>query len=139
LFSGTCGAQTFNQPLQSRHFAVGGVLFGAARRLTLASQRRGRNAKSKTQRAGLFRVRSPEDSMLSSTTIYFNKKNEEVARITFDENDVPGWCIKSKSEPGFRRKFAAQREASAVWLREFDPETGKLRAKSQRKELSNAY
>jgi len=53
--------------------------------------------------------------MLSSTTIYFNKKNEEVARITFDENDVPGWCIKSKTEPGFKRKFAAQREACAVW------------------------
>ena len=81
----------------------------------------------------------PEDSMLSSTTIYFNKKNEEVARITFDENDVPGWCIKSKGEPSFKRKFAAQREASAVWLREFDPETGKLRAKSPRKELANAY
>jgi hypothetical protein len=77
--------------------------------------------------------------MISSTTIYFNKKNEEVARITFDENDVPGWCIKSKAEPSFKRKFAAQREASAVWLREFDPETGRLRAKSQRKELANAY
>jgi hypothetical protein len=87
----------------------------------------------------LCRVLSPEDSMLSSTTIYFNKKNEEVARITFDEYDVPGWCIKSKSEPSFKRKFAAQREAYAVWLREFDPETGKLRAKSQRKELSSTY
>jgi hypothetical protein len=94
---------------------------------------------SRMQRAGLFSVLLPEDSMLSSTTIYFNKKNEEIARITFDENDVPGWCIKSKAEPGFKRKFAAQREASAVWLREFDPETGKLRAKSQRKELANAY
>jgi hypothetical protein len=91
------------------------------------------------ERAGLFRVLLPEDSMLSSTTIYFNQKNEEVARITFDENDVPGWCIKSKAEPGFKRKFAAQREAAAVWLREFDPETGKLRTKSQRKELANAY
>ena len=77
--------------------------------------------------------------MASLTTIYFNKNHEEVARVTFDDNDVPGWCIKSKAEPGFRRKFAVQREACAVWMREFDPETGKLRAKSQRKELSSAY
>jgi hypothetical protein len=80
-----------------------------------------------------------EDSMLSSTLIYFNKNNEEVARVTFDDNEVPGWCIKSKAEPGFKRKFAAQREACAVWLREFDPETGKLRSKSQKKEMANAY
>jgi hypothetical protein len=76
--------------------------------------------------------------MLSSTLIYFNKHQEEVARVTFDENDVPGWCIKSKAEPSFRRKFAAQREACAVWLREFDPETGRLRSKSQREEFANA-
>jgi hypothetical protein len=76
--------------------------------------------------------------MLSSTLIYFNKNQEEVARVTFDENDVPGWCIKSKAEPGFKRKFAAQREACAVWLREFDPETGKLRSTSQRKDLVSA-
>lgn len=76
--------------------------------------------------------------MLSPTLIYLNKNQEEVARVAFDENDVPGWCIKSKAEPSFRRKFAAQREACAVWLREFDPETGKLRSKSQQKELSTA-
>jgi hypothetical protein len=76
--------------------------------------------------------------MVSSTLIYFNKNQEEVASVTFDENDVPGWCIKSKAEPSFKRKFAAQREACAVWLQEFDPETGKLRAKSQRKELASA-
>jgi hypothetical protein len=81
----------------------------------------------------------PEVPMVSSTLIYFNKNQEEVARVTFDENDVPGWCIKSKAEPSFKRKFAAQREACAVWLREFDPETGRLRAaKSQRKELASA-
>jgi hypothetical protein len=72
--------------------------------------------------------------MTASTLIYLNKKQEEVARILFDENDVPGWCIKSKNEPTFKRKFAAQREACAVWLREFDPETGKLRPKSQRRD-----
>jgi hypothetical protein len=77
--------------------------------------------------------------MLSSTLIYFDKNNEEVARVTFDENDVPGWCIKSKAEPSFRRKFAVQREACAVWMREFDPETGRLRSKSQRKELASTY
>jgi hypothetical protein len=77
--------------------------------------------------------------MLSSTLIYFNKNQEEVARVTFDDNEVPGWCIKSKAEPSFKRKFAAQHEACAVWLREFDPETGKLRSKSQKKEMSHAY
>lgn len=77
--------------------------------------------------------------MLASTLVYFNKKQEEVARVTFDEYDVPGWCIKSKGEPSFKRKFAAQREACAVWMREFDPETGKLRARTQRKELAAAY
>ncbi|HLZ91598.1 MAG TPA: hypothetical protein VKQ28_07765 [Candidatus Acidoferrum sp.] len=73
--------------------------------------------------------------MIASTLVYLNKKQEEVARITFDDQDVPGWCIKSKAEPGFKRKFAAKGEACAVWLREFDPETGKLRPKSQRKEI----
>jgi len=76
--------------------------------------------------------------MPASTMIYFNKNQEEVARVTFDENDVPGWCIRSKAEPSFKRKFAAQREACAVWLREFDPETGRLRSRTQAKELSNA-
>lgn len=76
--------------------------------------------------------------MVSSTLIYMNKKQEEVARVTFDDSDVPGWCIKSKGEPGFRRKFAARQEACAVWLREFDPETGKLRPKSQRRELASS-
>ena len=77
--------------------------------------------------------------MFASTLVYFNKKQEEVARVIFDDHDVPGWCIKSKAEPSFKRKFAAQREACAVWMREFDPETGKLRRLSQRRELANAY
>jgi hypothetical protein len=72
--------------------------------------------------------------MFASTLIYLNKKQEEVARVTFDDNEVPGWCIKSKGEPGFKRKFAARQEACAVWLREFDPETGKLRPKSLRRD-----
>jgi hypothetical protein len=103
----------------------------------LPPQQRGRNADPRRTEA-ICSQNSPEDTMLSSTLIYFNKNQEEVARVTFDENDVPGWCIKSKAEPSFRRKFAAQREACAVWLREFDPETGKLRSKSERKELSTA-
>jgi hypothetical protein len=70
--------------------------------------------------------------MFASTLIYFNKNQEEVARVLFDENGVPGWCIKSKAEPGFTRKFAARQEACAVWLREFDPETGKLRTSSHK-------
>jgi hypothetical protein len=68
--------------------------------------------------------------MFDSTLIYRNKKQEEVARVIFDDHEIPGWCIKSKAEPSFKRKFAARGEACAVWLREFDPETGKLRAKS---------
>jgi hypothetical protein len=70
--------------------------------------------------------------------IYFNKNQEEVARVLFDENGVPGWCIKSKAEPGFTRKFAARQEACVVWLREFDPETGKLVSSSHPKEAVSA-
>jgi hypothetical protein len=70
--------------------------------------------------------------MFNSSLIYLNKKKEEVARVIFDDTEVPGWCIKSKAEPNFKRKFAAQREATAVWLRDFDPETGKLWSKSHR-------
>jgi hypothetical protein len=70
--------------------------------------------------------------MFNSALIYLNKKQEEVARVIFDDTEVPGWCIRSKGEPSFKRKFAAQREACAVWLREFDPETGKLISKSRR-------
>lgn len=69
-----------------------------------------------------------------STMIYRNKNDEEIARVTFDDTDVPGWCIRSKGEPGFKRKFAAQQEACAIWNREFDPETGRLRPKSIRAE-----
>jgi hypothetical protein len=76
--------------------------------------------------------------MVASTLIYLNKSQVEVARVTFDENDVPGWCIKSKAEPSFKRKFGARQEACAVWMREFDPETGKLRSKTQLRELANA-
>jgi hypothetical protein len=68
--------------------------------------------------------------------IYFNKNQEEVARVLFDENGVPGWCIKSKAEPGFTRKFAARQEACAVWLREFDPETGKHLSSSRKEAVS---
>ena len=70
--------------------------------------------------------------------IYFNKNQEEIARVLFDENGVPGWCIKSKGEPGFTRKFAARQEACAVWLREFDPETGRLLSSPHPKEVLSA-
>jgi hypothetical protein len=69
--------------------------------------------------------------MFDSTLIYRNDKQEEVARVVFDDNEVPGWCIKSKAEPSFKRKFAVRQEACAVWLREFDPQTGRLRPRSQ--------
>jgi len=74
--------------------------------------------------------------MVASPLIYTNKKREEVARVMFDDTDIPGWCIRSKAEPKFKRKFSAQHEACAVWMREFDPETGKLRSKSQRREAA---
>jgi hypothetical protein len=76
--------------------------------------------------------------MVASPLIYMNKKHEEVARVTFDDSDIPGWCIKSKAEPGFKKKFSARHEACAVWMREFDPETGKLRSKSHRREMAAA-
>lgn len=76
--------------------------------------------------------------MFASTVIYYNKNQEEVARVLFDENGVPGWRIKSKAEPGFARKFAARQEACAVWLRDFDPETGKLRVQSRERETVGA-
>lgn len=68
--------------------------------------------------------------MVTPAVIYRNKNNEEVARIFFDLDGVPGWRVKSVGEPGFNRKFAARQEACAVWLREFDPETGRLRCRS---------
>jgi hypothetical protein len=76
--------------------------------------------------------------MFASTVIYYNKNQQEVARVLFDENGIPGWRIKSAAEPGFARKFAARQEACAVWLRDFDPETGKLRSNSHRKEALTA-
>ena len=72
--------------------------------------------------------------MFASTVIYYNKNQEEVARVLFDENGIPGWRIKSIAEPGFSHKFAARQEACAVWLRDFDPETGKLRSNSHKRE-----
>lgn len=72
--------------------------------------------------------------MFASTVIYYNKNQEEVARILFDENGIPGWRIKSMAEPGFTRKFGARQEACAVWLRDFDPETGKLHSNAHKRE-----
>ncbi len=50
--------------------------------------------------------------MLSSTLIYMNKKQEEVARVTFDDSDVPGWCIKSKGKPGLEVTGGKKKEES---------------------------
>jgi hypothetical protein len=66
-----------------------------------------------------------------SPLICRNKNLEEVARIVFDDNGVRGWCIQSKAEPRFNRKFASQLEASIIWNAEFDPETGRLRQRSK--------
>jgi len=95
--------------------------------LTFASQRRGRML-SKTQRAGLCRVRSLETPCFRQYDLLFKQeRNEEVARITFDENDVP-LCI-SQDGPGLKRKFGGSTR-SLRGAPEFDPETGKLHAKS---------
>lgn len=50
--------------------------------------------------------------------IYRNINHEEVVRIEFNEGGFLGWCIQSKAEPQFKRKFATQTEACDVRNRE---------------------
>lgn len=57
--------------------------------------------------------------------IFRNKKNEEVARVIFDENFPPGWRIESKAQQSFDHKFSTELEACNVWHHDFDPETGR--------------
>ena len=59
-------------------------------------------------------------------TIFRNKKDEEVARVIFDENFPPGWRIESKARQRFEHKFSTELEACNVWHHDFDPETGRL-------------
>jgi hypothetical protein len=66
-------------------------------------------------------------SMSAKITIFRNKKDEEVARVTFDENFPRGWRIESKAHQSFDHKFSTEREACDVWHHDFDPETGRLR------------
>jgi hypothetical protein len=65
--------------------------------------------------------------MSAKITIFRNKRDEEVARITFDENFPQGWRIVSKGHRRFDHKFSTEQEACDVWHRDFDPETGKPR------------
>jgi hypothetical protein len=66
-------------------------------------------------------------SMSAKMTIFRNKKDEEVARVTFDENFPRGWRIESKAHQNFDHKFSTEQEACDVWHHDFDPETGRLR------------
>jgi hypothetical protein len=59
-------------------------------------------------------------------TIFRNKKDEEVARVIFDENFPPGWRIESKTRQRFEHKFSTDLEAFNAWHHDFDPETGRL-------------
>lgn len=65
-------------------------------------------------------------SMPVKMTIFRNKKDEEVARVIFDENFPPGWRIESKVQQRFEHKFSTEVEACSTWHHDFDPETGRL-------------
>jgi hypothetical protein len=64
--------------------------------------------------------------MSANITIFRNKKDEEVARVIFDETLPRGWRIESKALQGFDHKFSTEQAACDVWHQDFDPETGKL-------------
>jgi hypothetical protein len=59
-------------------------------------------------------------------TILRNSKGEEVAAIFVDDKSNR-WRIASKTEQGFKRTFATEKEAFDVWHAMFDSQTGKLR------------
>ena len=65
--------------------------------------------------------------MLPTKPIIFrNKRDEEVARVVFDEDFPPVWRIESKACPSFEHKFTTELGAFKVWQHDFDPETGRL-------------
>ena len=64
--------------------------------------------------------------MSGKITIFRNKRDEELARIIFDENFPRGWRIESKPHQRFDHRFSTEQEACDVWHHDFDPETGKL-------------
>src|SRR5260370_33138289 len=51
-------------------------------------------------------------SMSAKITIFRNKRDEEVARVTFDETFPRGWRIESKAHQSFDHKFSTELEAS---------------------------
>jgi hypothetical protein len=71
-------------------------------------------------------------SISAKLTIFRNKRDEEVARVIFDENFPPGWRIESKARQSFEHKFSTEQEAFNVWHHDFDPETGRLWRQGQR-------
>ena len=66
-------------------------------------------------------------SMSAKITIFRNKKDEEIARVIFDESFPPGWRIESTAHQRFAHKFSTEQEARNIWHHDFDPETGRLR------------
>jgi hypothetical protein len=64
--------------------------------------------------------------MSAKIAIFRNREDEDVARVTFDENFPRGWRIESKALQGFDHKFSTAQAACDVWHQDFDLETGKL-------------
>lgn len=64
--------------------------------------------------------------MSTMITIFRNKKDEEVARVTFNESSPQGWRIEFKTQRRFDHTFSTEQAACDVWHQDFDPETGKL-------------
>jgi hypothetical protein len=66
-------------------------------------------------------------SIPAKMIIFGNKRDEEVARVVFDETFPPGWRIESNTHQRFEHKFSTELEACNIWHLDFDPETGRLR------------
>lgn len=66
-------------------------------------------------------------SIHAKMIIFRNKRDEEVARVIFDETFPPGWRIEPNTHLRFEHKFSTELEACNIWHRDFDPETGRLR------------
>jgi hypothetical protein len=54
-------------------------------------------------------------SMSAKITIFRNKKDEEVARVTFDENFPRGWRIESKAHQSFETRALQSANCPRCW------------------------
>jgi hypothetical protein len=66
------------------------------------------------------------DFMSKVIRTFHNVKNEEVGRLTFEEND-DRLHVRSSASPGIDRRFRTERGAANWWQSNVDPETGKIR------------